>query len=176
MAREIDRTKRGLEMTETTDQQPDRDARGRWAAGNPGRPRGARNAATEAALALLDGEAANLTRRAIDAALAGDAAALRLCLERILPPRAFPILSLPGRIRPWRDSVDALPHKGERNDISGESKDLVDAPILEDAGCAFKWPPLSLVKSRKFGKAAINNRFRKILPCRITTIATRLPS
>jgi hypothetical protein len=74
-------------MTETTDQQPDRDARGRWAAGNPGRPRGARHKATEAALALLDGEATALTRRAIDAALAGDASALRLCLERILPPR-----------------------------------------------------------------------------------------
>jgi hypothetical protein len=56
--------------------------------GNPlGRPRGARNRATVAAEALLDGEADALTRKAIDLALLGDTAALRLCLERILPPR-----------------------------------------------------------------------------------------
>jgi uncharacterized protein YjaG (DUF416 family) len=40
-----------------------------------------------AAEELLDGEASNLTRKAIDLALAGDTVALRLCLERILPPR-----------------------------------------------------------------------------------------
>jgi hypothetical protein len=36
---------------------------------------------------LLDGEAEALTRKAIELALAGDMAALRLCLDRILPPR-----------------------------------------------------------------------------------------
>jgi hypothetical protein len=36
---------------------------------------------------LLDGEAERLTRMAVDKALAGDRLALRLCLERILPPR-----------------------------------------------------------------------------------------
>lgn len=61
--------------------------------GNPGRPKGARNKATLAAEALLDGEAEALTRRAIEMALAGDAGALRLCLERILPPRkARPVI------------------------------------------------------------------------------------
>jgi hypothetical protein len=40
-----------------------------------------------AALALLDGEADRLTRRAVDLALYGDVTALRLCLERIAPPR-----------------------------------------------------------------------------------------
>ena len=65
--------------------------RGRWQAGqsgNPnGKPLGARNHATRAAEAMLDGEAQALTRKAIDAALAGDTVALRLCLERILPAR-----------------------------------------------------------------------------------------
>ena len=65
----------------------DRDGAGRWAAGNPGRPRGARHKATRAALALLDGEAEALTRKAVTMALDGDATALRLCLERIAPPR-----------------------------------------------------------------------------------------
>lgn len=56
--------------------------------GNPaGRPRGSRNKVTLAAEALLDGEAERLTRMAIEQALDGDPFALRLCLERILPPR-----------------------------------------------------------------------------------------
>ena len=62
--------------------------RGRpFAAGNPGKPKGARHRATVAAEALLDGEAEGLTRKAIELALAGDTVALRLCLDRILPPR-----------------------------------------------------------------------------------------
>ena len=35
----------------------------------------------------MDGDAEALTRKAIEQALAGDAVALRLCLERILPAR-----------------------------------------------------------------------------------------
>ena len=58
-----------------------------FAAGNPGRPKGARCRATIAAEALLDGEAESLTRKAVELALAGDTVALRLCLERLVPPR-----------------------------------------------------------------------------------------
>src|SRR5450631_915130 len=56
--------------------------------GNPsGRPKGSRNATTLALESLLDGQATALTQKAIDLALTGDMAALRLCLDRILPPR-----------------------------------------------------------------------------------------
>ena len=56
--------------------------------GNPaGKPKGTRNATTLALEALLDGQATALTQKAIDLALTGDMAALRLCLDRILPPR-----------------------------------------------------------------------------------------
>jgi hypothetical protein len=56
--------------------------------GNPaGRPKGARNRSTVAAESLLEGEAERLTRKAIDLALAGDSTALRLCMERLVPPR-----------------------------------------------------------------------------------------
>ena len=56
--------------------------------GNPaGRPQGSRNKATLAMEALMDGEVESITRKAIDLALEGDTTALRLCLERILPPR-----------------------------------------------------------------------------------------
>ncbi len=60
-------------------------ATGRFAPGNPGRPRGARHRVTRAVEALLEGEAEALTRKAIEAALGGDTTALRLCLERIAP-------------------------------------------------------------------------------------------
>jgi hypothetical protein len=36
---------------------------------------------------LLEGDAEKLTRKAIEKALEGDTAALRLCLDRIAPPR-----------------------------------------------------------------------------------------
>src|SRR4051795_11090305 len=56
--------------------------------GNPeGRPKGSRNITTVALETLLDGQAIALTQKAIDLALAGDIAALRLCVDRILPPR-----------------------------------------------------------------------------------------
>ena len=56
--------------------------------GNPqGRPLGARNAATVIAEQLLDGEAEAITRKVIELAKQGDLTALRLCLERIVPPR-----------------------------------------------------------------------------------------
>jgi hypothetical protein len=55
--------------------------------GNPGgRRTGSRNKATSAAAALLEGESETLTRKAVELALIGDPTAMRLCLERILPP------------------------------------------------------------------------------------------
>jgi hypothetical protein len=55
--------------------------------GNPaGRRPGSRNKATLAAAALLAGESEALTRTAVELALAGDPTAMRLCIERILPP------------------------------------------------------------------------------------------
>src|SRR5690349_7953244 len=56
--------------------------------GNPaGRPKGSRNATTIALENLLDGQAEALTNKAVEMALNGDMAALRLCMDRILPPR-----------------------------------------------------------------------------------------
>lgn len=63
-------------------------ARGRpFKAGNPGRPHGTRHRTTLAVEVLLDGEAEALTRKAIEAALGGDVTAMRICLDRIAPPR-----------------------------------------------------------------------------------------
>jgi Family of unknown function (DUF5681) len=56
--------------------------------GNPaGKPKGSRNQITLAIEALLDGEGEALTQKAIELAKAGDMQALRLCLDRLVPPR-----------------------------------------------------------------------------------------
>lgn len=56
--------------------------------GNPlGKPPGTRNKVYRAVEALLDGEAEALTRKVVELAMRGDTVALRLCLDRIAPPR-----------------------------------------------------------------------------------------
>ena len=70
---------------------PPRQPRGRpferGRSGNPvGRRNGSRNKKTLAAMALLEGEAEALTRKAVENAMRGDPTAMRLCLERVLPP------------------------------------------------------------------------------------------
>jgi hypothetical protein len=64
-----------------------RNTDGTFGKGNPGKRHGIRHKTTPAIQSLLDGEGEALTRKAIDMALAGDTTALRLCLERIAPPR-----------------------------------------------------------------------------------------
>jgi hypothetical protein len=74
----------------------DRNANGTFAQGNThgrGRPPGSRNKARLAMEALLEGEHDRLIRTAIDKALDGDTAALRLCLDRLAPvPKDAPVV------------------------------------------------------------------------------------
>jgi Family of unknown function (DUF5681) len=56
--------------------------------GNPrGKPKGTRHRATRIVEQLLDQDAKLLAQKAKDMALAGDTVALKLCLERLCPPR-----------------------------------------------------------------------------------------
>ena len=56
--------------------------------GNPaGRPRGARNRATMLMQNLLADDAEAIWRKAIEMAIAGDLAAIRLCMDRLAPVR-----------------------------------------------------------------------------------------
>jgi hypothetical protein len=76
--------------------------------GNPaGRRFGSRNKATVAAQKLLADEAEALTRKAVEAALAGDPTAMRLCLERILPRDRAVKFALPP-IRSAADVAQAM--------------------------------------------------------------------
>ena len=77
--------------------------------GNSGRPRGSRNKATLAAEALLDGQLEKLTRKAVDMAMGGDMAAMRLCLERIFPPRKDKPVTLDmPKLESAADAVEAM--------------------------------------------------------------------
>jgi hypothetical protein len=77
--------------------------------GNPnGRPEGSRNKATLALDALFDEEGEAITRKAIEKALEGDTVALRLCLERICPPRkSRPITLVMPTIETAKDVTEA---------------------------------------------------------------------
>ena len=116
--------------------------------GNPkGRPKGSLNKTTLAAQALLDDEAENITRKAIELAQGGDTTAIKLCFDRILPVKKDrPVsLSLPAINSP-KDSILAMasilkavcsgeitPREGERvsnmvenNNKCFESQELVE--------------------------------------------------
>lgn len=75
--------------------------------GNPrGRPVGARHKVTLAVEALLEGQHAALTQKAIDLALQGDGPALRLCLDRIAPARKDSPIAFP--LPPIKSAADTV--------------------------------------------------------------------
>lgn len=88
-----------------------RDANGRFlpgTSGNPrGRPLGSRNRAALLVESLLEDEAETLVHAAVSMAINGEPWAMRLCLERLLPPQ---------RERPL--SVD-LPEIASSQDLAG---------------------------------------------------------
>jgi hypothetical protein len=69
------------------DRNSGRDTAGRFAPGNPGKPAGARNRATQTVEAILTNGAERVGRKALRMALGGDSTALRLVLERVAPVR-----------------------------------------------------------------------------------------
>ena len=87
-----------------------RSADGTFTTGNSGRPKGACNKATQAVMALLEGEAEALSRKAVELALAGDGVALRLCLDRIAPPRKDNPVQFP--LPPMKTAHDAAQAAG----------------------------------------------------------------
>ena len=92
---------------------PNKDGRksdGTFAPGNSlgGSRKGSRHRTTLAVEALLEGEHEKLTRKAIDKALEGDTLALRLCLDRIAPPRKdAPVEFTMPKVRTVADAVQA---------------------------------------------------------------------
>ena len=121
------------ERPENAGRDQGRDNRGRFRRGHSGnrqgKPAGTRHKATLAAEAMLDDQAEVLTQRAIELALAGDLVALRLCLDRILPPRRDrPLIGMQATI----DGSQSLPAVTGRIVESVMSGDLspIDAAEL----------------------------------------------
>ena len=69
------------------------DETGKFAVGNPGRPKGSRHKYVLAVESLLEDEAEGLARKAVELGLKGDTTALRLCLDRLAPPRKDSVVS-----------------------------------------------------------------------------------
>ena len=114
--------------------------------GNPkSRPRGSTNRRTHAAAILLDGAAELLARKAVEMALAGDAAALRLCLDRIVAPRREQPCSLDlPEIRNAGDIGDAMAALSFSQTI--ETSIRAVRPASSNAGFANwnKWTPRTI--------------------------------
>jgi hypothetical protein len=93
---------------EQPNSRPHTPVRGRpFAKGNGGRKPGSKNRTTLVAEALLKGEEADLVRKAIELAKAGDVQMLKFLLDRILPKERSVHVDLPAMERA-DDAVDAL--------------------------------------------------------------------
>lgn len=103
---------------------------GTFSEGNPGKPKGARNRATQAVQGLLDEHTEALTQAAVDKALEGDTAALRLCLERICPPRKDTPISFD--FQGMKSAADAAEAAGQIVDAvaSGELTPMEGAGVM----------------------------------------------
>ena len=89
--------------------------------GNPaGKPKGARHRTTMAIEALLEGQAEALTQKAIEMALSGDGVAMRLVLDRLVPPRRDRHIAI--ELPPVKTATDATAASGKIVDAvaSGE--------------------------------------------------------
>ncbi|NMF98203.1 hypothetical protein GPA27_12490 [Aromatoleum toluolicum] len=74
-----------------------RDACGRFAKGNPGKPRGTRHRATTLALGLFESGIEDIAKTVVELARGGDLAAAKLVVDKLIPPtRERPInIALP---------------------------------------------------------------------------------
>jgi Family of unknown function (DUF5681) len=110
-----------------------RDEHGRFAkgrSGNPaGRVAGTRNRATVLAEQFFDGASSALAEKAVAMALAGDAAALRLCIGRVIAPRrhrpngfALPPLESAADLAPAMTAIAAAVSDGSLS--TGEAWEL----------------------------------------------------
>jgi len=110
-----------------------RDAAGRFRkgqSGNPrGTPRGSRHWASRMAEALIDGECEEIVRVTIQKALAGEDAALKICMDRLLPPRKdrpvrFDLPRIVDAVGLLQAHADVLRATAEGEVSPGEAKEL----------------------------------------------------
>lgn len=78
--------------------------------GNPrGKARGTKNRATLAAECLLQGDLDNICRRLVEEALTGNVQAIKLVLDRVLPPKKDRVIDVQlPKLRTTDDAVNAI--------------------------------------------------------------------
>lgn len=90
--------------------------------GNPaGRPKGCRNKATQAVLALMEGAGEQIVQAVIRAAQSGDLAAAKMVIDRLAPPARERLVSLPD-----------LPDTGTLAGIDQASQVILEAAASGD--------------------------------------------
>jgi hypothetical protein len=99
-----------------------------------GRPNGSRNKATIALQEMLDGHGESITRKCALLAMQGDPTALRLCMERLIPPRKehlvkFKLLDI-GTAGEIAAAVDDVLHDVANGQLSPAQGQMI-AAILE---------------------------------------------
>jgi hypothetical protein len=106
---------------------PGRDAKGRFAVGNPGKAKGTRHRATRLVEEAIDGAADKLVDRLVKLALDGDPAAMKLAMDRLVPPRRdAPVTFRLPRMQTAGDATKAMSTivgavaKGELTPAEGE--------------------------------------------------------
>jgi hypothetical protein len=118
--------------------------------GNPaGRPRGSRSRATMALQDMLERDAESIARTAINLAKHGNIAALRICMDRLLPPRRHePVtLDLPSldKVADTVAATSAIVAAVAAGDLTAaEAADLakvVDVHVQALATAAFEGAP-----------------------------------
>jgi hypothetical protein len=133
---------------------------------------GARNAVTLACEALLVGQAEALTQKAIQMALEGDPVALRLCLDRICPPRKDRPVTFPlPPITSARDAADIMSSVAEavatRRMTPGDAAEyakVVDAYVkaYQTAELDDRLARVELLSDAELMRIASGNRFSQI--------------
>lgn len=89
--------------------------------GNPGRPPGARNKATQAIEQLAEGHAESLGEKVMELALGGDVTCLRMMLDRVCPirkGRPVQAIELHDVVRRIAALEEARGKQDENNDTS----------------------------------------------------------
>jgi len=166
----------------TGEQQAGRFRKGR--SGNPaGRPRGSRNSATRACETLLEGQAEALTQKAVDMALAGDTVALKICIDRIFPPRKDRPVTFPlPPINTARDAADVMasvmnavaPGQLTPADASELSKVVAcTVKSFEAAEFADRLVPLDQLTDEELLRIAAGGSAPEIIGPRLLTIGSR---
>ncbi len=163
-------------MPDTTEKKQGKFKKGR--SGNPlGRPRGIRNKAIIAAEALFEGEIEGICRKAIEQAKRGNIQAIKLVLDRILPPKKeAPIFIDLPTMKTSPDILEAIHRVAQavsRGELDRLNLQVADLEISDTAFQGYTRYGMSLLKDltwyfQEAGLEAKRKLLGSIFPAKLT--------